>query len=67
MEAMTCPKCQGTIWTVYAVQFETNGTLLELFAECTQPGPPPNQDCGTRLRLGVVDGTDIINVPLSGA
>lgn len=54
MEEMHCPKCQGTQWTVYAVLFETGGTLLELFVEC------PNDD--TRLRLGVVDGNDITTV-----
>jgi len=57
MEEMHCPKCKGTMWTVYATLFETGGTLVELFAECAVCGTEP-----ARLRLGVVDGNDIATV-----
>jgi hypothetical protein len=60
MENMTCPKCGGINWVIYAVQFETGGTLLELFAECADP----DEKCKTRLRLGVVEGNDIQPVPV---
>jgi hypothetical protein len=53
---MVCPKCQGTLWTIYGVQFEQGGTLIEVFAECGSglcSAPAP------RLRLGVIDGTEI--------
>jgi hypothetical protein len=56
MEEMTCPKCEGIKWVVYASLFETGGTLIELQAECT------TENCGTRMELGVVDGKDITPV-----
>jgi hypothetical protein len=57
MEEMTCPECQGIQWVIYGNLFETNGSLLELQAECA------NEACKTRMNLGIVDGAQILPMP----
>ena len=54
MDAIPCPTCDGTLWSVYVAQTETSGSQLEVFLECPADS--------TRLRLGEVEGDEIAEV-----